>query len=540
MTGSASEPIVVNNNDYTNKGTTACAVCLLAFEAEKILTCDSCNVNYHHFCVGEADTSSTFTCQKCLLIVSGESSSSSGTDSDMDTVSEGDWTEVKRARRKRKRLETPEKHSRRKVSKAPVVPASNTGAGENSSHQTSSKAKSQVRQHFVNLGISATDGKALNGRVNYNEMCDQIAKLAGKGKIVDQRWTGRGDVIVVLVDTESAEALKALTRIGTIPIKTYYPGVDGALIGRIKQVDRHLSDAEMLELLKEYGVIKVQRETVHFKANDGTVVEEPRNVVRLFFDTPTLPEKVRLGHFQYQVWEYIAPPSQCYKCQRFGHMADRGCRWPLACRKCAGNHDAKNCTSGFAQCANCGQGHYSSHKQCPVRQTKILEHRRRLQKPASFQCNHHAKPLTVLKNGVEPVDDRIAVLGRRDLRPSYASKVMQPKASAAKISNHAVTAQQSASTAIPPNHAEIAPQPTIPLQPIAIEPSAPPATPSRVPTLPPEGTKRMQHREKTPAKAHQTSAPEANRSRVLRRRVKMPLQQAQQSPQSGESCSRRC
>ena len=62
---------------------------------------------------------------------------------------------------------------------------------------------------------------------------------------------------------------------------------------------------------------------------------------------------------------------QCYKCQEFGHSADR-CKNAQVCAKCSGNHKTKDCSEGTSRCKNCiRNGHEDiDHKafdsRCPV------------------------------------------------------------------------------------------------------------------------------------------------------------------------------
>lgn len=55
---------------------------------------------------------------------------------------------------------------------------------------------------------------------------------------------------------------------------------------------------------------------------------------------------------------------QCYKCQRYGHTA-KLCRADKpVCRKCAEEHDSRECKSESVKCVNCGGSHQASSKSC--------------------------------------------------------------------------------------------------------------------------------------------------------------------------------
>ncbi|CAH2057987.1 unnamed protein product, partial [Iphiclides podalirius] len=61
-------------------------------------------------------------------------------------------------------------------------------------------------------------------------------------------------------------------------------------------------------------------------------------------------------------------PTQCHRCQRYGHAA-RGCRGGPRCVRCAGDHSSADCPrprSEPASCVLCGaQGHSASYRGCP-------------------------------------------------------------------------------------------------------------------------------------------------------------------------------
>ena len=59
---------------------------------------------------------------------------------------------------------------------------------------------------------------------------------------------------------------------------------------------------------------------------------------------------------------------QCFKCQGFGHKAER-CTRPQRCGKCAKDHQTKACTEQDSEiCALCDGNHHAWHEDCPKRQ----------------------------------------------------------------------------------------------------------------------------------------------------------------------------
>ncbi|GFU33126.1 nucleic-acid-binding protein from transposon X-element [Trichonephila clavipes] len=60
-------------------------------------------------------------------------------------------------------------------------------------------------------------------------------------------------------------------------------------------------------------------------------------------------------------------PNQCWRCQGFFHSSEV-CHLPMKCLKCAGPHQANDCTLQFEyplKCANCGGEHAANWRQCP-------------------------------------------------------------------------------------------------------------------------------------------------------------------------------
>lgn len=64
----------------------------------------------------------------------------------------------------------------------------------------------------------------------------------------------------------------------------------------------------------------------------------------------------------------LSGPSQCYRCQRFGHSANY-CTANVRCMKCAKEHHTKDCQKTRevpALCINCGGDHPASYRSCPL------------------------------------------------------------------------------------------------------------------------------------------------------------------------------
>lgn len=84
----------------------------------------------------------------------------------------------------------------------------------------------------------------------------------------------------------------------------------------------------------------------------------------LVLNEDRLPERVKIGYVRYIVRPYIPPPTRCFTCQRFGHIA-AACKAKARCAKCGGEHEYGECAEGTKiKCCNCGGEHSAAYKGC--------------------------------------------------------------------------------------------------------------------------------------------------------------------------------
>ena len=118
---------------------------------------------------------------------------------------------------------------------------------------------------------------------------------------------------------------------------------------------------ELLDCLSDQNVIDIQRMKTR---KDGELVEIDTYI--LTFKATTLPKMIKLSAWHTElVDEYIDRPRQCFKCQKFGHVA-KYCRQDLdTCGNCGeSGHKRESCSSD-TKCFHCHEGHRSSDKRCP-------------------------------------------------------------------------------------------------------------------------------------------------------------------------------
>ena len=123
---------------------------------------------------------------------------------------------------------------------------------------------------------------------------------------------------------------------------------------------KECSDEEILEGLKDEGVIKLDRISVF---RDGQ--KKPTGTFILTFQSQTLPKYIRVGYYRVAVSQFIPCPIRCYKCQKFGHTKFN-CRKNEVCNKCGkeDHTDSQECMNE-AKCVNCQGNHASNDKTCP-------------------------------------------------------------------------------------------------------------------------------------------------------------------------------
>ena len=64
---------------------------------------------------------------------------------------------------------------------------------------------------------------------------------------------------------------------------------------------------------------------------EGKTIET--NTYIMTFNTPKIPEKIKVGYSMEKVEQFVPNPLRCYRCQKYGHHED-SCRGYEVCEKC--------------------------------------------------------------------------------------------------------------------------------------------------------------------------------------------------------------
>ena len=108
------------------------------------------------------------------------------------------------------------------------------------------------------------------------------------------------------------------------------------------------------------SIIDVQRIVV--KRNN---VEVKTNTLILTFNSPKIPESLKVCYLNIPVSQFVPNPLRCYKCQKFGHVTSK-CKHCETCARCSETgHKDDSCTKAF-KCANCGECHTAYSKKCSI------------------------------------------------------------------------------------------------------------------------------------------------------------------------------
>jgi len=173
-----------------------------------------------------------------------------------------------------------------------------------------------------------------------------------------------GNVIVNCCSVQQVTTLLNCTKLtdGVVAVEvtaSLYKPI-GAL-GVIYNVPLDTPTDVILACLAGQGVQSVRR--FRSKSKDSSDMTESKSVF-LQFTTADLPSEIKLGYMLFRVKQYIPRPLRCFKCNRYGHVANH-CRGKLRCSICSGKHKYCECSAAAPKCPNCGGSHPAIEKICP-------------------------------------------------------------------------------------------------------------------------------------------------------------------------------
>ena len=94
-------------------------------------------------------------------------------------------------------------------------------------------------------------------------------------------------------------------------------------------------------------------------------MEIKTNTLILTFNTPKIPESLKVCYLNIPVSQFVPNPLRCYRCQKFGHVTSK-CKHSETCARCSETgHKDESCKKAF-KCVNCGECHAAYNKKCSV------------------------------------------------------------------------------------------------------------------------------------------------------------------------------
>ncbi|KAK4885164.1 hypothetical protein RN001_001435 [Aquatica leii] len=185
----------------------------------------------------------------------------------------------------------------------------------------------------------------------------QLYGLIGETKNIRKVREG---LLVETVSSAQANKLLKTERLGESKIEVTPHNTLNSSRGVINCKDLLVCTTdEICAELKSQGVKEVRR--IKKKVN-GELQDTPNHI--LTFNVPKIPSKIKAGYLSLPVRAYIPAPMRCFRCQKFGHTAQR-CENMQVCVCGKELHEGRPCENPL-ECVNCKGQHLAISRQCPT------------------------------------------------------------------------------------------------------------------------------------------------------------------------------
>ena len=180
----------------------------------------------------------------------------------------------------------------------------------------------------------------------------------------------RNGELLILTSTKAAAGslIKAKTLGGLCAIECVeHPFLNSSRAKIYCPAIMNLEENEITAGLKDEGVIGTRKIK---KWKEGVLVNTP--LVILTFNTPVIPDDIKVGYLNIKTELYIPNPLRCTTCQRFGHGKKRCAELKELpkCGLCAEiltpPDDIHEQCKKTPKCVNCGENHGSFSRDCII------------------------------------------------------------------------------------------------------------------------------------------------------------------------------
>lgn len=159
-------------------------------------------------------------------------------------------------------------------------------------------------------------------------------------------------------------------------LRSYIPKHFTQKKGLIRMVDTTFDDKYLWDTIKsDLEIVDIKR--LRRKVTDretGKDIYVDRQMVLLTFLGSSIPDKIRINFCTFPVEPWVHPVIRCFRCLRFGHVADQ-CKGNVRCSQCGAlGHNFQKCIAESPYCIYCqDNSHHSASKKCPayIRQHNI-------------------------------------------------------------------------------------------------------------------------------------------------------------------------
>lgn len=177
-----------------------------------------------------------------------------------------------------------------------------------------------------------------------------------------------GELLILTTSKTAAASLKkAKTLGGLCNIECFeHPFLNHSKAKIYCPALKDLNEVDITEGLREQGVIESRKIK---KWEDGVLVNTA--LLILTFNSPQIPEALKVGYLNIRTQLYIPNPLRCTVCQKFGHGKKKCADFKgiPACNTCAeilSSDDLHQKCNKMPKCVNCGDNHQSYKRECRV------------------------------------------------------------------------------------------------------------------------------------------------------------------------------